>query len=137
MQTILDSNIVLDLLHRQDPFFHWSKRWFGTCARQGDLVLNSIVFAETSSSFLNFRDAVSVFGQLGARQEDIPPEAAYSAGRAHRLYRERGGLRDRVLADFLIGAHAWVRNYRILTRDAARYRSYFPTLNIIAPDTHP
>jgi predicted nucleic acid-binding protein len=137
MQTILDSNILLDLVHRQAPFFAWSKRWFENCARQGDPVLNAIVFAEVSAGFLNFHDAVSVIASLRTRHEDIPPEAAYSAGRAHRLYRERGGARDRVLPDFLIGGHAWVRNYRLLTRDAARYRSYFPTLNIIAPDTHP
>lgn len=137
MQTILDSDIVLDLIHRQLPFFEWSKRWFENCARQGELVMNAIVFAEASAGFLNFQDAASVLAKLGARQEEIPADAAYSAGRAHRLYRERGGMRERVLPDFLVGGHAWVKNYRILTRDAARYRTYFPTLNIIAPDSHP
>ena len=55
----------------------------------------------------------------------------------HRKYRRSGGLRERVLPDFLIGAHAAVKSYRILTRDAARYRTYFPDVDIIAPDTHP
>ncbi len=59
------------------------------------------------------------------------------AGYAHRKYRKSGGGRDRVLADFLIGAHASTKGYRILTRDPRRYRTYFPTLDIIAPDTHP
>jgi predicted nucleic acid-binding protein len=137
MQTIPDSNVILDLIYRQAPFFLWSKHWFENCSRQGAVIMNAVIFAETSASFVNFRDAVSALADLGARQEDIPPEAAYSAGRAHRLYRERGGVRERVLPDFLVGGHAAVKGYRILTRDAARYRSYFPTLDIIAPDTHP
>jgi predicted nucleic acid-binding protein len=70
-------------------------------------------------------------------RDDIPYEAAYLAGRAHISYRARGGSRDRTLPDFLIGAHAAVKGYRLLTRDQARYRSYFPNLTIIAPDTHP
>ena len=99
--------------------------------------MNAVVFAEASASFLNFHDAVNALADLGATNEDIPSEAAYLAGRAYRLYRERGGRRDRVLPDFLIGGHAVARGYRILTRDGARYRGYFPALNIIAPDTHP
>lgn len=137
MKTILDSNVILDLIHRQLPFFQWSKLWFENCSRQGMLVTNAVVFAETSASFLRFDDAVTALTDLGTTPEDLPMDAAYMAGRAHRLYRERGGSRDRILPDFLIGAHAVTRGYRILTRDGARYRGYFPTLDIIAPDTHP
>lgn len=137
MQTILDSNIVLDLIHRQLPFVSWSKLWFENCSRQGAVVTNAVVFAEASASFLSFQDAATALADLGTTLEDIPLEAAYLAGRAHRLYRERGGSRARVLPDFLIGGHAVARGYRILTRDGARYRGYFPALNIIAPDTHP
>ncbi|GGD94392.1 hypothetical protein GCM10011390_11450 [Aureimonas endophytica] len=79
----------------------------------------------------------TIFAYLNPRREPFPFAAAFAAGRAHRVYRERGGRRERTLPDFLIGAHALVAGHRLLTRDAARYRAYFPTLDIIAPDTHP
>jgi predicted nucleic acid-binding protein len=69
--------------------------------------------------------------------ENIPFDAALIAGWAHREYRSRGGRREQTLPDFLIGAHAVVSGYRLLTRDPKRYRTYFPDLEIIAPDTHP
>lgn len=70
-------------------------------------------------------------------REPIPMEAAFLAGKAHYRYRRQGGERERTLPDFLIGAHALVQGHRLLTRDARRYRTYFPELDIIAPDTHP
>jgi len=75
--------------------------------------------------------------ELDIAYEEIPQMAAYRAGRAHYAYRRSGGPRQRTLPDFLVGAHAAEGGYRILTRDALRYRTYFPEISIIAPDTHP
>ena len=137
MPTILDSNVVLDLLDARSPSFGWSLKWFEASARADSVVINAVVFAETSGRFVKLDDARMVFGELGLAYEDIPPEAAHAAGRAYISYRRNGGLKDRMLADFLIGAHAAVSGYRIVTRDSARYRSYFSGVNVIAPDTHP
>ena len=71
------------------------------------------------------------------KREALSYDAAFQAGKAHFSYRKAGGLRERTLPDFLIGAHALVRSHRLLTRDAARYRAYFPALEIISPETHP
>jgi len=76
------------------------------------------------------------FAWLKPRCEALPFDAAHPAGRVHSLYRLRGGQKERTLPDFLIGAHALIRGYRLLTRDAIRYRTYFPSLSMISPDTH-
>jgi predicted nucleic acid-binding protein len=137
MPTIPDSNVILDLLDRRSPFHEWSMKWFEASASADMIVTNAIVFAEASGSFLNLRDAKAIFEELALVYENILPEAAHQAGRAHQIYRKNGGRRDRVLPDFLIGAHAVYNGYRILTRDGSRYRTYFPGLEVIAPDTHP
>ena len=103
----------------------------------GDVVINPIVYAEAStpyedeSAFARFLDAA------GFMKENSPFACAFHAAKAHLEYRNRDGARTTTLPDFFIGAHAALRNYRLLTRDTGRYRSYFPALDIIAPDTHP
>ena len=136
MPTIPDSNVVLDLLHRDSLFFAWSRKWLEACATDG-LVTNAVVFAESVVEFPALDDAQSAFAHFGFAYEDISAAAAHRAGWAYRSYRSNGGTRERVLPDFLIGAHASVGRYRILTRDASRYRSYFPEVEVIAPDSHP
>lgn len=137
MQTIPDSNVVLDLLLADKDWRDWSFRLLAQCKAEGALVLTPIVFAEIAAEFRSYERAHDTISGLGFLRDDIPYEAAYLAGRAHISYRARGGSRDRTLPDFLIGAHAAVKGYRLLTRDQSRYRSYFPNLTIIAPDTHP
>ena len=104
---------------------------------EGSLVINQIVYAEIASELDNQTALNEVLILLGIELEHVPFEACFDAGHAHRAYRKRGGRRERVLRDFLIGAHAATKRYRILTRDAARYRTYFSNVEIIAPDTHP
>ena len=111
-------------------------KWFEKCALDR-MVMNAVIIAEASSTFAKFDDASSVFKGLELNYEDISELAAHHAGRAHVIYRRNGGLRDRVLPDFLVGAHAKLSGYRVLTRDGTRYRTYFPEVEVIAPDTHP
>lgn len=101
------------------------------------MIVNPVVLAEASARFERFSDVVAMISGTGLVYEGMPMEAAHLAGRAHYEYRRNGGLRERVLPDFLIGAHATVKGYRILSRDHARFRTYFPRLDIIAPDSHP
>ncbi len=137
MPTILDSNVILDLLYGGSPWNAWSRRWISDSKRAGTIIFNAVVFAEASANFQRLQDAIAAFGKLGVISEDISDEAAYLAGRAHIAYRRRGGQRERTLPDFFIGAHATVKGYRILTRDSARYRSYFPSVALITPESHP
>lgn len=138
ISTIVDTNILVDVLgppgstHRA-----WSLDALRSAKDSDGLVLSAIVWAELAAGPMSERDLSSALAHLRMDREDFPFAAAYAAGRAHRLYRERGGARERTLPDFLIGAHAHVAGHRLLTRDASRYRAYFPDLDIVAPEIRP
>jgi predicted nucleic acid-binding protein len=136
MRTIPDSNVILDAIGASIEWRDWSERHLKTCATQGGLIINTIVYAEAASQIADRSMYDAILAAIECEREDVPWEAAFVAGHAHRKYRKAGGIRARVLPDFLIGAHALVKGYSLLTRDATRYRSYFPALDIIAPDTH-
>lgn len=135
--TVVDTNVLIDMLGPDRPQRAWSFAALKQCLEEGELVLNSIVWSELATSPLSELELNLAFGWLRMRREALSYEAAFAAGKAHYAYRRAGGLRDRTLPDFLVGAHAVVRSHRLLTRDAARYRSYFPALDIISPETHP
>jgi len=138
ISTLVDTNILIDMLGPSDPVARgWSRPQLKACSEAGPIILSAIVWAELADPRLREAELAQVFGWLQPKRESFPFAAGYAAGRAHRLYRERGGARERTLPDFLIGAHALVAGHRLLTRDAARYRSYFPDLDILAPETHP
>lgn len=128
----VDSNILLDVIDPGSEFSGWSQEQLIALGDAAPLIINSIVFAEISVNFAAIED---VFDFLGPHLvvEEMPLEAAFAAGKAFRAYRERGGLRRSPLPDFFIGAHAAVRGFRLLTRDARRFRGYFPRLEIIVP----
>ncbi len=135
--TVVDTNVLIDILGPATSFRTWSLAVLERCHGEGDLVLNPIIWSELSASPLTEQEITLAFGWLGMKREALSYEAAYQAGKAHFAYRRAGGQRDRTLPDFLIGAHATVRSHRLLTRDAARYRAYFPALDLISPETHP
>jgi predicted nucleic acid-binding protein len=135
--SLVDSNVIIDLLDPDSRFGVWSFRQLDSCSKDGTLVINQIVYAETAEFFADSAEFDRLMGGLIVVRDDLPWNAAGIAGFAHRNYRQSGGERDRVLPDFLIGAHAMTRGFRLLTRDPRRYRQHFPTLDIIAPDTHP
>ena len=134
--TLVDSNVLIDVIKAVPPWRDWSRARLAEATNAGSVVVNQIVFAETAIRF-DEPLAIGAFPLNELARESIPWEAAFQAGQAHLLYRRRGGARDRTLPDFLIGAHAQVKGYALLTRDPRRYREYFPSLEIIAPDTHP
>jgi predicted nucleic acid-binding protein len=130
---VVDSNVFIDVLTRDAVWLDWSARALGEAADQGQIFLNEIVFAEIAANFERIEDVHAALPAPTYALERIPFEAAFAAGQAFRLYRKRGGTRTAILSDFLIGAHAIVQGYALITRDAAIYRSYFPALKLIAP----
>jgi predicted nucleic acid-binding protein len=136
MSIIVDSNILIDIFDGQQQWSRWSA---ATLAQSvpGSLVINQIVYAESAMYFSDGQKFEKAMASLALRRESLPWEAARAAGVAHVAYRKAGGERERVLPDFLVGAHALAKGHKLLTRDARRYRTYFPNLDIIAPDTHP
>lgn len=136
ISTLLDTNVLIDVLG-DSPFFDTSKNAIIDSFERGGIVLSAIVWAELATPFVDEMQLAGRIGWMRPKREAFPFAAAYHAGRAHRLYRQRGGGRERTLPDFLIGAHALVAGHRLLTRDGARYRSYFPALDIVSPETHP
>jgi hypothetical protein len=130
---LVDSNIIIDIAEA-DPHWHaWSATTLGQLADHVVLVINPIIYAEVSVGFTSPQELEAVIGTDIFRREPLPWDAAFLAGRCFQLYRRRGGARRSPLPDFFIGAHAAVLGYRLLTRDPARYRSYFPTVQLIAP----
>jgi predicted nucleic acid-binding protein len=134
--TLIDTNILIDVWGRVSETSQWSRDVLMQCRREGTLIINQIIWSELAPS-VAFSQLAAYANELEIRSESLPFDAAHSAGRVHARYRRAGGVRERTLPDFLIGAHAVGAGYRLLTRDARRYRQYFPDLEVIAPDTHP
>jgi predicted nucleic acid-binding protein len=130
---LVDSNVLLDVLSGDARWAPWSSTALAALADQAVLVINPLIYAEVSIRFESIEAIENVLPTTLYRREDIPYPAAYLAGKAYRRYRLRGGKRRSLLPDFLIGAHAAVAGYRVLTRDPRRYRSYYPRLELIAP----
>ena len=133
---LVDSNIFLDLFGG-GPTSLWSREALVEGGSTATLTVNPVIWSEISARFATEADLAEALAGLSLQKEPIPFRAAFAAGKAHLSYRKAGGARERTLPDFLVGAHAATSGYKLLTRDAARYRSYFPDLEIIAPDTHP
>jgi predicted nucleic acid-binding protein len=130
---LVDSNVLLDVLAGDPRWAPWSSTALAALANESVLVINPLIYAEVSIRFESIEALDEVVPKSLYRREDIPYAAAYLAGKAYLRYRRRGGKRRSLLPDFLIGAHAAVAGYRVLTRDARRYRTYFPTLELISP----
>lgn len=133
MATVLvDANVLLDILTADPTWEPWSSGALAEAAESSLLAINPIVYAEVSTGFDRLEELDAALPEE-LQREALPWEAAFLAGRAFVAYRRRGGSRTAPLPDFYIGAHAAVRGYALLTRDARRYRTYFPDLPLIAP----
>jgi predicted nucleic acid-binding protein len=130
---LVDSNVLLDVL-TEDP--RWSSWSMTALAEQGDrdvLAINPIIYAEVSIGFVRIEEIDAALPPPTFHRLALPWEAAFLAGKCFLTYRKRGGRRTSPLPDFYIGAHASVSGMKLLTRDALRYRTYFPRLRLIAP----
>jgi predicted nucleic acid-binding protein len=130
---LVDTNVLLDLVTDDPNWAEWSLARLEEAALRGPVLVNDVVYAETSVRYERIEDLDAM---LAAAMIDIAPTprpALFLAGKAFRQYRAAGGVRTGVLPDFFIGAHASIEGWALLTRDARRYRTYFPKLALIAP----
>jgi len=130
---LVDSNVILDVLTEDPRWFSWSSEALARCAEEGPLLINPIIYAEVSIRFSRIEELEEALPPALFQRSPLPWEAAFLAGRCLLRYRRSGGARASPLPDFYIGAHAAVAGMSLLTRDAARYRTYFPKLLLIAP----
>lgn len=132
--TLVDSVVILDIVTGDPAWGQWSENALARARDDSDLVINPIVYAEVSVGFDRIEDLDDAVPAGDFRREELPYEAGFLAGKAFLAYRRRGGERRSPLPDFYIGAHSAIRGYKLLTRDVARYRTYFPTVQLIAPE---
>lgn len=131
--TLVDSNVLLDVVTDDAVWGEWSAAALAAAFDEGDVVINPIVYAEVSVGFDRIEDLDAILPTSQFVREPLPYSAGFLAGKAFLAYRRNGGTRPTPLPDFYIGAHAAVAGHRLLTRDATRYRTYFPRLAMIAP----
>jgi predicted nucleic acid-binding protein len=131
--TLVDSNVLLDISTEDQTWSAWSAEALTNAANEGPLVINAIIYAEVSIGFSTIEELDDALPPDVFERELLPFEAAFLAGKAFLAYRRRGGARPLPLPDFYIGAHAAINSHRVLTRDAQRYRAYFPTVRLLAP----
>lgn len=130
---LVDSNVIIDVVTLDPVWGSWSAAAVARLAEEAVLVINPVIYGEVSIDYATIEELDDALPTRLFVREAIPYEAAFLAGRCFVDYRRRGGTRQSSLPDFYIGAHAAIAGYRLLTRDAARYRTYFPTLTLIAP----
>ena len=131
--TLVDSCVLIDVLANDPDWAEWSLQKLDILGQQAPLVINPIILAEISPRFDRAADLDIALQNLPIRREALPWDAAYLAGQAFKIYRTAKGSKRLPMPDFYIGAHALVGNMRLLTRDAARFQTYFPKLNIVSP----
>lgn len=131
--TLIDSSVLLDVSTLDPVWFDWSSAALADAVRRGPVLVNPIIYAEVSIGFDRIEDLEDTLPAEVFGRQPLPYAAGFLAGKAYRTYRRRGGVRTSPLPDFFIGAHAAVEQLALLTRDAGRYRSYFPTVRVIAP----
>ncbi|MBA8927680.1 hypothetical protein BC739_004886 [Kutzneria viridogrisea] len=132
--TLVASNVILDLLTKDPQWCAWSFQQIEEAADRGPLLINHVVYAEVSVRFTRMEDVEEALEPTLFLRASLPWTAAFLAGKCFRDYRNRGGTKTSPLPDFFIGAHAAVMGLPLLTRDAPRYRTYFPTVQLITPE---
>jgi len=130
---LVDSSVLIDVATQDKVWVSWSMAALERAADEALVMITPIIYAEVSIGFQRIEDLELAIPASLFRREQLPFEAAFLAGKAFLRYRRRGGTRTAPLPDFYIGAHAAVSNFRLLTRDARRYRTYFPSVELVAP----
>jgi predicted nucleic acid-binding protein len=131
--TLVDSCVLIDVLADDPQWAEWSLQQLEACAAMAPLVINPLILAEISPRFERASDLEAALAGLPLVREALPWDAAFLAGQAFKVYRQAQGSKTSPMPDFYIGAHALLGQMQLLTRDAARYRNYFPTLQLVAP----
>ncbi|WP_280211199.1 type II toxin-antitoxin system VapC family toxin [Nocardia cyriacigeorgica] len=133
--TLIDSCVLLDVMNNDPDWAQWSEERITDAFDTGRVVINPIIYAEVSVGYATVEEVDDLLSADEFLREGLPFRAGFLAGKAHLRYRRNGGEKRSPLPDFYIGAHAAIAGYRLLTRDARRYRGYFPTVELIIPVT--
>ena len=133
-RVLVDANVLLDVLTDDPRWYGWSAAQLDACAAEAELCINPVIYAEVSVGFDRIEELDDALPPDAFTRLELPWEAGFLAGKAFLKYRRARGARTSPLPDFYIGAHAAIRGYRLLSRDRGRYATYFPKLQIIAPD---
>jgi predicted nucleic acid-binding protein len=131
---LLDTNVVIDVSSNDPIWGDWSQQQLDAAARREALAINDIVYAELCVGYRRMEEVDCLIAKVGLLIDAIPRRALFLAAKAFQRYRRSGGIKTGVLPDFVIGAHAVVADAALITRDPARYRSYFPGIELIAPN---
>ena len=131
---LVDTNVLIDVLEDDPDWADWSIAQLQAQSRVHRLAVNPIIYAELSLTFSTIEALERVLVDLELRMLEVPRAALFLAGKAFVKYRRGGGARTNVLGDFFIGAHAAVSGLPVLTRDPRRYRNYFPSVRVVAPE---
>jgi len=134
---LVDSNVILDVFLNDPTWADWSESVLEELSAANRLFINPMVYAEVSIGFERIEELESALRPAGFILLDIPKEALFLAGKVFLRYKKRNGKKRFPLPDFFIGAHAAVMGLALLTRDARRYRSYFPSVRLISPRPQP
>ncbi len=130
----VDTNVLLDVVIDDPTWADWSQQQLNAAALRDRLAINPVVYAEFSSRFAKIEDLDAMLASVEIAVAEMTRAALFLAGQAFKTYRRRGGPRTSVLPDFFIGAQAAVLGAPLITRDASRYRSYFPMVKLVAPE---
>ena len=130
---LVDTNVLLDVVTDDSKWLKWSLTQLDVGALNETLAINAVIYAELSVRFDRIERVEIFLASVGITMLSIPRSALFLAGKAFKRYRLAGGPRHGVLPDFFIGAHAAVAGLTLLTRDAQRYRTYFPTIHLVTP----
>lgn len=130
---LVDTNVLVDVLEDDPRWADWSIGQLRAQSKIHPLLINPIIYAELSLTFSRVEALDQTIESMGLVLKELPRPALFLAGKAFALYRRKEGKKSNVLADFFIGAHAAVLGCPLLTRDAQRYRSYFPSIELITP----
>ena len=133
--TLVDSNVLIDVLADDPLWADWSIDQLDRLGQRAPLVINPLILAEISPRFACAADLEAALATLPLQRQPLPWDAAVLAGQAFKVYRQSLGSKRSPMPDFYIGAHALVAGMQLLTRDAARYATYFPKLPIVSPDS--
>jgi predicted nucleic acid-binding protein len=133
VSTLVDTNVFVDLLKSDAIWMPWSVEALAQARRRGPVLTSWVVYAELHTHDTAGPHIDHLLNQLSVALVDMEKASAQMAAQAFRLYRQRGGTKTGVLPDFFIGAHAQSQGWTLLTRDGARYRTYFPDLAMVCP----
>jgi len=130
---LVDSCVLLDLFTDDENWADWSEATLEKYSQTNTLYINSIVYTEISIGFDRVEEVENAIDALGIKVLELPREALFLTGKAYLKYRKNKGTKTLPLPDFFIGAHASVSQFWLVTRDVAKYKTYFPQVNLIHP----